>query len=120
MNAAPEIEEITILPEALRERADARALIENCVDLIGQIAQLPYVALDFMLRQCLPQLCELQRKQIKRRELSRECLCRSNADLRSGVRVDNRVGLARRLAADDVADREQERALGTRFFHRGQ
>src|SRR5437762_6170994 len=120
MNATPEIEEIAISPEALRKYADARALVENLVDLIRQIAQLPYVPRDFMLRQRLAQLRELQCKQIKRRELSRECLRRRDADFRSGVRIDNRVGLASRLAADDVADREQERPLVARFFHRGQ
>ena len=53
----------------------------------------------------VPRICaEVQREQVQRDQLRRERLGRGDADLRSGVRVDRAVRLARGHAADDVAD----------------
>ena len=56
-------------------------------------------------------LRHVQRQQLQRDELRGERLGRGDADFRAGVRVDRAVGLARRHAADDVADGDAARAL---------
>ena len=65
-------------------------------------------------------LRHVQRQQLQRDELRRERLGRGDADLRAGVRVDGAVGLARRHAADHVADGDAARALPARLAQRRQ
>ena len=71
-------------------------------------------------RQRAADLPEVEREQVQRHELRRERLGRRDADLGPGVGVDRAVGLARRHAADDVADRDAAGALLLRFAQRGE
>ena len=59
-------------------------------------------------------------EQVQRDQLRRERLGRGDADLRAGVRVDGAVGLARRHAADDVADGDAAGAAALGLAQRGE
>src|SRR5215467_13689929 len=97
MDSPAKIQEVLITPELLGKAGDALALIEKLVDLIRNITKLPDLARNFRCRQCAARLRHLQRKQIQCRQLSCERLRRSDADLRAGVGIDNRVRLTCRL-----------------------
>src|SRR5205085_10368228 len=116
----PEIKEIAISPEAFRERSNPLALIENLVNLIRNVEQLAHVPFDFMLRQRLVRLRQLQSKKVKGGKLGCECLCRSDAYLGSGMRIQNSIRLPGGLAADYITNRKQESPFVPGFFHRRQ
>ncbi len=87
-------------------------------DLVGNRAQCVELAGDLVAVLRAASLREREPDELDRGDLRDERLGGSDTDLRTGMRVEHRVGLARDLCAVGVADGEHLRALLPRVTHR--
>ncbi len=120
VDPAAEIEEVAALIEAPRDLLGAGLALERLLEQQRQLRQGVEVRPRGVGRERAANLAEVDRQEVQRHELRRERLRRGDADLGAGVRVDRAVGLARRHAADDVADGDAVGALLPGFAQRGE
>ncbi len=111
VDAPPEVQKITSLIEPLRDLLGERIALERLLEEQRQLRQRLEVRPRLVPRQRPANLSEIDRQQVQRHELSGEGLRGRDANLRPGVRVHRPLGLARRHAADHVADGDAARPL---------
>src|SRR5262249_37547957 len=93
VKAAPEVEETAAIREALSDFANRVALLESDRQEIGQLREaLEHLTYQRRIGEAWRE-AELGREQHDRRELRREGLGRSDADLDARPGVDHTVGL---------------------------
>ena len=101
-------EDLRVLASA---RLDVIVAAEHRLDDLRQTGDLLPDTLDARLLERALDLRQLEREHSERSDLRRERLGGRDTDLRTRVRVDHAVALARDPAADDVGDRERLRAV---------
>ena len=111
VDAAAEVEEVGAVVEARRRSLRSPARASASARAAAAAAAARRCAARDASGDSVPRTWpRCSAEQVQRDELRRERLGRGDADLRAGVRVDRAVGLARRHAADDVADGDAARA----------
>ncbi len=94
---------VDVLP---REGVDRLVLVQDRLDVVGHRLELVEHVRDLLAVPRALHLGEVEREQVAGHQLGQEALGRGDADLRAGVGVDHRVGLARDGGAVGVADGE--------------
>ena len=120
VDAAAEVQEVGAVVELRRDLLDLLRGLQRVFEDLRQLHQRVDVLAALRRRQRAAHFGELQREEVERDQLRGERLGRGHANLRAGVRVDRAFGLARRHAADDVADGEAAGALALGFAQRRQ
>ncbi len=92
---APDEQHVVAVDEPLGERPDLGIQLQRPLDLPRQLVRPRDLAGDLLREQRRPHLGEEQRREVQRDHLRRERLRRGDPDLRSRVRVEHAVGLAR-------------------------
>ena len=105
-----EVEEERRLVVPLGDLLDRMVAVEVRADLRWQRRDLVEQRPDLLLRQRVPHLGEVERKEIEQRHLGREGLRRGDAHLDPRARVEDPVDLLRDLRAHHVRDRQRPRA----------
>ena len=118
VHAAAEVQEIRSSGVTVRERTDLPFLAQHRVDERGQVERLGEQLCGDVWRDRAAALCEIHREEEQVDEHRGVRLRRRDADLRSGVQIDDVVRDARGLAAHDVAEREEPRSALPRCIHR--
>ena len=115
----PEVQEEVTLGMRASDGTNLRlALLHEHLDPVRDRLQVPDQTVELGRVHRVAQLGQLQADQVHRRDLRDECLGRRDADLEAGPRVQDAVGVTRRLAAEDVRDRQHLRAAAAREAHR--
>ena len=78
--------------------------LQHLLEQAGQAQQIGDVPAPIGLAERAAHLPEIHRQQMQGDQLAGERLGRGHADLGTGMRVERALGLARRHAADHVAD----------------
>ena len=97
--------------EPAGEPVDLLGPVEHLLDLVGDVLDLVDHLGDLVAVPGAADLRQVEPEQVAGDELGGEALRRGDPDLRAGVGVDHRVGLARDRGAVGVADREHLGAL---------
>ena len=118
VHATAEMQEIRGRRVPIRESADLRVLAEHRVDERWQVEGLRKQLRREFRRDGAAPLREVHREQKEVDEHRGVCLRRGDADLGTGVKVDDVVGEARGLAPHHVAERQEPRAPLLRRVHR--
>ncbi len=120
VHAAAEMQEVLGLVVAVGQRADLRLLAQHRVDERRQVEHLGQeLGRDLRHDRAAP-LRQVDGEEVEVDQHRGVRLRRRDADLRTGVQVDDVVRDARRLAADHVRERQQARAALLRRVHRGE
>ncbi len=112
VHAAAEEKKIWRAVEVPREIFELIVLLQHALELLGQCGQRRQELLGLGDGKAVARLRQVNREEVKRRQLRGEGLGGAHANFRAGVRVNGAMRFPRHHAAQHVADGQRLRKLG--------